>query len=250
MNNCFIFFRLPKGYKTCIPLILTFIVTITTHAQPNKLGSWEMANINYQFTKHISFFGEIQVRSQRLTKDFFYHEVKGGVGYSIGKKISFLVAAGDYRTYIFPGNFKSLQTKEFRLWEQFSFKSNLEPVRVDHRFRIEQRWQNGNYRNRFRYRINPIVPINHKTIVANTLYGVMFNELFFTNQAPYFERNRFFVGLGYQFSKLFALQLGFLRQFDYRKSDDGLAKNFLQTSLLFTLERKESIAPRHPQIMD
>lgn len=248
MNNCIVLPRLSK--YICTLLVASCGVSMTVFAQPDKLGSWEMANINYQYTKHISFFGEIQARSQRLTTDFFYHEVKGGVGYSIGKKISFLVAAGDYRTYVFPGNFKSLQTKEFRFWQQFSFKSNLDPVRVDHRFRIEQRWLNGNYRNRFRYRINPVIPINHKTIVPKTLYGVVFDELFFTNQAPYFERNRFFVGLGYQFSKLIAIQSGFLRQFDYRKTDDGSGKNFLQTSLLFTLERKEPIAPRHPQMMD
>lgn len=231
-------------------LLLILLVTFYTQAQTNKLGSWEMANINYQINPHFSFFAEIQARSQQVTKDFFYHEVKGGIGYNLAKKINFLVAVGDYRTYTFPGNFKSLQTKEFRLWQQFSFKTNLDPIRIDHRFRIEQRWLNSNYRNRFRYRINPIVPINHKTIVARTLYGIVFDELFFTNQAPYFERNRFFVGLGYQFNKLIAVQSGLIRQFDYRKMDDGSGKNFLQTSLLFTIDRKEPVVPRHPQMMD
>ena len=248
MKYCFAPSRL--RIIVCVILLAGLLPGAIVNAQTNKLGSWEMVNMNYQLTKHVSLFGELQARSQRVTTDFFYHEAKGGVGYSIGKKISFLVAAGDYRTYTFPGNFKSLQTKEFRLWQQFSFKSSLEPVRVDHRFRIEQRWLNGNYRSRFRYRINPVIPINHKTIVPHTLYGVVFDELFFTNQAPYFERNRFFAGLGYQFNKVIAIQSGFLRQFDYRKADDGSGKNFLQTSLLFTLERKEPIAPRHPQMMD
>lgn len=245
MNYCLKLFRLTTGVT-----LLVLLFTVAAQAQNNKLGSWEMANINYQATKHLSLFAEIQARSQQLTTDFFYHELKGGVGYTIGKKINILVAIGDYRTYTFPGNFKSLQTKEFRFWQQFSFKTSLDPVRIDHRIRIEQRWLNGNYRNRFRYRINPVIPINHKTIMPHTLYGVVFDELFFTNQAPYFERNRFFAGLGYQFNKLVALQSGFLRQFDYRKIDDGTGKNFLQTSLLFTLERKESVAPRHPQMLD
>jgi hypothetical protein len=235
-------------YKLYAPLAATFLLNIATHAQPDKLGTWEVANIHYQFTAHLSFFAEFQVRSQRVVTDFFYHEVKAGAGYSIGKKISFLVAAGDYRTYEFPGNFKTLQTKEFRIWQQFSFKSNLEPVHIDHRFRIEQRWLNSDYRNRFRYRINPVVPINNKAIVPKTLYGTIFDEVFFTDQPPYFERNRFFAGLGYQFSKLFAMQSGFLRQFDYRKSDDGTGKNFIQISLLFTIYRKETDAQQHPLI--
>lgn len=241
---------LPKRGLHCLIFVFSLCVYMDGFAQTDRLGSWETVNINYQYTKHVFFFGEVQARSQGPAADFFYHEAKGGVGYSVGKKISFLVAVGDYRTYSYPGEFKSLQTKEFRLWQQFSFKSKLDPVVVDHRFRIEQRWVNGNYRNRFRYRLNPVIPINHNKIIPRTLYGVVFDELFFTNQAPYFERNRFFAGLGYQFTSLLGMQIGVLRQFDYRKADDGSAKNFLQASLLFTLERKESIGLRLPQTTD
>jgi hypothetical protein len=148
-----------------------------------------------------------------------------------------VIAIGDYRTYDYPGNFKDLQTKEFRLWEQFVMNSYIAPWRIEHRYRIEQRWINGKYRNRFRFRINPIIPINGKTLTSHVLYATVSDEVFFTDKPPYFERNRFFVGAGYLFSNLFTLQTGFIRQFDYRTTDNGSGKNFIQTTLFFAIDK-------------
>lgn len=214
-------------------------------SQSNKLGSWETINITYKSSKHFTAFLELQARSQSINKDFFYHEVKGGVGYQIPKKFSAILAMGDYRTYEFEGNFKNQQMREFRLWQQLTFTSMLGSLRMEHRYRAEQRWQNGNYKNRFRYRVSPVLPLNNKTIEPGTLYLSAFNELFFTNRAPYFERNRFFAGLGYQIAKSFAIQTGYLNQYDYRKIDDGRGKTFLQTTLLFFLD-DANFAHRHP----
>ena len=228
-----------------------FFISVAANAQPDKLGSWNVVNLTYKPNQHFSAFAELQARSQRFINDFFYHEEKAGIGYSLPKKISVVIAVGDYRTYDYPGNFKDLQTKEFRLWEQLVMNSYIDPLRVEHRFRIEQRWINGTYRNRFRYRINPIIPINGKTLSPHVLFATAFEEVFFTDKAPYFERNRFFVGAGYLFSNLFTLQSGFIRQFDYRTSDNGSGKNFIQTTLLFSIDK--SAAPnvnKHPSTMD
>lgn len=244
-------YRLPEpaGMARILMFLAVFFSCRPAFAQSPATGSWETINLSYKPSERIFLYGELQARSQHLTDDFFYHEVKAGIGYTIPRKLSVMLAAGDYRTYGYPGNFKDLVTKEFRLWQQLSFKTPVEPVNLEHRYRIEQRWRNGNYRNRFRYRLNATVAINKKNIVANTFYVSVYDEVFFTNRAPYFERNRFFAGAGYQFSPLFALQSGILRQFDYRKSDDGSVKNFIQTSLLFFLDNEEEPS-RHPSAMD
>src|SRR6476620_1981706 len=176
-----------------------FFISVATIAQPDKLGTWNVVNLVYKPNQHFSAFAELQARSQRFFKDFFYHEEKVGIGYNLPKKFSVLIATGNYRTYDYPGNFKDLQTKEFRLWEQFVVNSYIDPLRIEHRYRIEQRWVNGVYRNRFRYRINPIIPINGKKLDPHVLYATINDEVFFTSKAPYFERNRFFVGAGYVF---------------------------------------------------
>ncbi len=220
-------------------------------AQNNELGSWDILALNVNLKKNWTVYAETQTRSQKLATDFYYHELKAGLQYNIPKKGSLFFGMGDYKTYAYPGNYKSpATTKESRIWEQLILINNIDRIKIEHRYRIEQRWVNGEFSNRFRYRINPIVPINHQTVVAKTLYATAFDEVFFTNEAPFFLRNRVFAGAGYQFSKLFALQGGFIRQYDYRKSDDGSGKNFLQLLMLFTIDKTQTKMERHPSTMD
>jgi hypothetical protein len=234
---------------TSLTVALFFVLNLS--AQNDKLGTWDIAAMNVNFRHNWSLFLEVQTRSQKFGNDFYYHEFKAGWQYSIPKKAAFLVGMGDYKTYGYPGNFKSPATvKEFRIWEQITLVNNIGRVKIDHRYRIEQRWLNGVFANRFRYRLNPIVPINNKTIVPKTLYVSAFDELFFTNEAPYFLRNRLFGGFGYQFSKFFTLQAGLIRQYDYRKTDDGSGKNFLHLSFLFTVDKTQPKQERHPSTMD
>lgn len=239
------------GRAAFVWLVIVFISSSNLFAQTDKLGGWHIANVNYHLTKNVILYGEVQTRSQKLTDDFYYHELKAGIGYSFPKRNSVLFGLGDYVTYPYPGNYKSpASVKEFRMWEQLVLNNNIDRVKIEHRYRIEQRWLNGVYRDRFRYRLNPIVPITHPTIVAHTLYATAFDEVFFTSKAPYFERNRVFAGMGYQFSKLFAFQLGFIRQFDYRVADDGSGKNYIQTSFLFTSDHTNTKRETHPSTMD
>ncbi len=237
-------------YKTAASII-GFFICISCFAQTDKLGSWNIANLVYKPNQHLSFFAEMQARSQQFIHDFYYHEEKAGIGYSLPKKMTVLFGAGNYRTYFFPGNFKDLQTKEFRMWEQLVINSYIDPLRIEHRYRVEQRWINGEYRNRFRYRINPILPINAKKLAPNVLYATINNEVFFTDKAPYFLRNRFFVGAGYLFTNIVTLQGGIIRQYDYRKTDDGTGKNFFQTSLIFSIDKSSGKQEtQHPSTKD
>lgn len=227
------------------------LITETSSAQPDKLGSWEIANLNYHLNQKFALYAEVQVRSQKFIDDFFYHELKGGITYYLPQKNSLFFGFGNYETYTFPGSFKKPVTaNEFRIWEQFVLNNNINRVKIEHRYRIEQRWINGDFFNRFRYRFNPVVPLNHKTVTEKTLFVSAFDEIFFTDKPPYFIRNRIFGGAGYEFTKLFTLQIGFIRQFDYRVSDNGSGKNFIQTSLLFNVDPSKTKRETHPSTMD
>ena len=234
-----------------ILLLFLLMPSRTIYAQTDKLGGWHIINLNYHIDSTWVLYGEIQTRSQKLTDDFYYHEVKGGIAYNFPKRNSLFIGLGDYVIYPYPGNFKSPATaKEFRIWEQFVLNNNVGRVKIEHRYRVEQRWVNNDYRNRFRYRLNPVVPLNHPAVIAHTLFITAFDEVFFTSQAPYFERTRFFAGAGYEFSKEFTVQLGFIRQFDYRTADNGSGKNFIQTSFLFSADPTHAKREQHPSTLD
>jgi hypothetical protein len=65
------------------------------------------------------------------------------------------------------------------------------------------------------------------------------NEIFFTNKAPYFERNRLFGGVGYVANSSLTFQMGYLYQFDYQINDET-GRDFFQVSLLFDLDIKKN----------
>lgn len=228
-------------------IFFSSLVSIAACSQTEGLGTWNVLNIKKTFNPKWNAFFEAQTRSQKLFYDFSYHELKAGIGYNIGTKLSIVVAAGQYVTYNPTGNFKSpVSSHEFRFWQQFTLTNNIEPFKLEHRYRTEQRWIGGNYRNRFRYRLNGLLPINNKKIENHTLYASLYDEVFFTNEKPYFERNRVYAGLGYNFNSLFTLQLGWIRQYDLKVVGNSIGKNFLQTNIFFSIGEHRSNREKHP----
>ena len=228
-----------------IAFFIVLLSAVKVSAQSDKLGTWNIANINYHLNSRFGFYGEVQTRSQQFVDDFYYYEIKGGFSYYLQQKNSLFFGMGNYKTYTYPGNFeKPVVSNEFRMWEQFTLNNNINRVKIEHRYRIEQRWVSGDYFNRFRYRLNPVIPLNHSSVIPKTVFVSVSEEVFFTDDPPYFIRNRFFAGAGYQFTNLFTVQMGFIRQFDYRISDNGSGKNFIQTSFLFNVDNtKREVLP-------
>src|SRR4051812_9321007 len=179
-----------KKVYQAICLLALVSISPDLMSQTNVLGSWDVANAEYYLNNKWNLWGEVQTRSQKLTDDFYYHELKGGVNFKPNKNLAVLLGTGQYGTYSNGGNFKSpVLSHEFRIWEQLTLVNNIGRVKIEHRYRIEQRWVNDNYRNRFRYRLNPIIPINKPAVEKGTLFATIYDEIFLTNRAQYFERN-------------------------------------------------------------
>jgi long-subunit fatty acid transport protein len=175
----------------------------------DHLGSWNIINVKMELNNKWSLFGEAQIRSLKFYNNFHYYEYKAGIQYKITNEFSLVAGVGDYDTYAAGGDFKTpMANDETRTWLQFNINQYLHRLKWEHRYRAEQRWTNAGFRNRFRYRLGTLLPINKQKITANTFYVYAWNELFFTNKAPYFERNRFSAGGGYELNDRFSLQLG------------------------------------------
>lgn len=215
-----------------------------------QTGSWNILNAKLDLSDRWNLFGEAQLRSLRFYDDFHYYEVKAGASFSVSKNFSLTTGFGIFDTYSPGGNFKSPQVNdEFRTWLQLNMSQYEKRLKFEHRYRAEQRWTSDGFRNRFRYRFSSVYPLNSKKIEPGSFYLNISDEIFFTNRAPYFERNRFFVGAGHEFSELFSLQLGYMSQFDYRINDET-GRNFLQLSFLFELDAKKKTGEKVPASMD
>jgi len=216
--------------------LLTFIKPVLGVSQ-SDLGTWNILNMKYSFSKKVSIFAEGQIRSLSTYSQFHYHEYKCGFNYKPSPQIMFTLGLGDYDTYREGGNFESPKNNdERRLWPQITLYQTIGKVKIEQRYRSESRFSPGIYRNRFRYRVGISIPFGKEKDGAKSFQFIVNNELFFTNTAPYFQRNRFLIATQYRINKVLSTQVGYLTQFDY-KINDETGRQFLQIGLYLDLHR-------------
>lgn len=244
----------PRRVTLFLKLILSFftIVLIGTSivSAQKPLGTWNILNAKYNFDKHLSIWTEGQLRSIQFIDEFFYYEAKAGINYSLKDHITVTAAIGHYATYTLGGNFvEPLTTTETRTWLQLIMEQKWDRINFEHRYRIEQRHLSTGYKNRIRYRLNAVIPINHPETSPKTIYAYIGDEIFIGFTAPFYERNRFYAGLGYKFTQVFTIQSGYIRQYDYKLTSE-LSRHFLQTALFINLNPEDLHKHSVPSISD
>ncbi|GAA3931041.1 hypothetical protein GCM10022406_15440 [Hymenobacter algoricola] len=186
---------------------------------PGTWGSWAIGTVSLPGSVEKKWGGyvEVQARANGLLRQYFYNELKGGLSYDLDKNFTLLLGGGRYNTYEAPGPL----TLEKRLWQQLVLSQYMSRLKIEHRYRVEQRWfryrteDSTAFRQRLRYRLNAFVPLNHQTVTNHTVFLSVYDEVFLNPRGPVLERNRFYVGLGYQLDRHLSLQLGWLRQANY-----------------------------------
>ncbi|MEP7108947.1 MAG: DUF2490 domain-containing protein [Ferruginibacter sp.] len=249
MKQFFIIRRI-KIFTGLLFILNVFCNPVQAQSFQNQIGSWNIINAKVNINNQWSLFIEPQLRSLSFYNQFHYYEIKAGATYNINSKFAVTGGFGSYNTYSEGGNFKMpYKQKEMRTWVQLVMKQHLERITFDHRYRAEQRFTNNGFRNRFRYRLNAVVPINNKEVIPKTFYAAVWNEVFFTDTAPYFERNRFFIGGGYEVNETLAFQTGYVHQFDY-KINDETGRDFFQISVLLNFDLKKRKQEFMPGVSD
>lgn len=228
-----------KQFYSLIKVAFVFICHYNVSSQ--SLGTWQTLQVKYKFNQNLSLLAEAQLRSLKFYDNFHYHEFKGGVEFKPNKLIRVALAAGKYDTYNESGNFSEPKNvSEFRLWPQVITHQDFGNFEVEHRYRIEARFTNKGYRNRFRYRFSISQPIlkssdGNKVIIDTGLS----NELFFTTTEPYFERNRAQYFINFSVSETVKIQTAYLYQFDY-KINDETGRDFIQIGIYFNFHNQKS----------
>jgi hypothetical protein len=225
--------------KQFLVAVTLFILCInTSDAQTSDLGSWNILNLKYNHSDKLSFFGEAQLRSLKFYNNFHYYEYKGGIDYQVYKNVKLTLGAGSYQTYKEGGNFiLPKNNDEFRLWPQLALFQSIGKLKIEQRYRTEFRFTSNGYRNRFRYRLGASYPLGKEKNGYKPFQLSVSDEIFFTDNEPYFERNRLLFALNYKPSKSSTIQIGYLHQFDY-KINDETGRDFLVLGLYFDLFRK------------
>ena len=229
---------------------IVFITTLTFYfsvnilsAQTFDLGSWNIINLKYNIDDKLSVFGEAQLRSLKFYSNFHYYEYKGGINYKVHKNVKLTLGAGSYQTYKEGGDFiLPKNNNEFRLWPQVILLQSVGKFKIEQRYRAEFRFTSNGYRNRFRYRLGLSYPFGKERNEYKPFQISVSDEIFFTDNEPYFERNRLLFSFNYKPSNATTLQIGYLHQLDY-KINDETGRDFFVVGFYYELFRKLTPKP-------
>jgi|SRR6476661_908819 len=221
---------------------------------PGSWGTWFIGTVQLPGSPEHKWggFAEVQARTNAVFSQYFYNELKAGVSYDVSPNFSVLVAGGRYSTSDYQDLSAAPLNVEKRLWEQLVLTQNTGRLKLEHRYRIEQRWfsfrdDSTDFRQRLRYRLNAFLPLNKATIGPGTVFLSAYDEIFLNPKGPVFERNRLYAGLGWQLNTHLVLQAGWVNQANYNLPalrqgqfvpQSTAAKNNIVLALTYRLVRR------------
>jgi len=194
-------------------LVMLTPVSLFAQSEQDDLGIWLMYFGQNRVSDKVSIHTEIQHRNhQAFPGDLEQLLLRTGVNVHLAPHA---LVSGGY-AYITNHEFESEQSApeaiEHRIWQQLILTQNLGRVKFEHRYRVEQRWVEGDYRNRFRYRVMVFIPFNNPTIQPGTWFAGIYDEIFVNTEQTFFDRNRLYGAIGYQLNKTTSFQTGILHQ--------------------------------------
>lgn len=175
-----------------------------------KFGTWALYFGTHRVSEKISLYTELELNHYEFLSNFNQFWAIGAVNYHFSERI---VASVGYGYFVVDTTFPEIQNErnvfENRLFEQIVFRDQIKSLRIQHRYRLENRFIHGangtRSVQRFRYRLQLNHPI-YKGLFVNVM-----DEIFFNFQEPVFDQNRLFTGLGYRISDNVVVQAGYLK---------------------------------------
>ncbi len=197
---------------------LLTLITSTVQAQKSDLGAWYMYFGNNKISKKLNFHNEIQYRSFDGGGDLEQLFVRTGIGYDLTEdNNNVLLGYGFVLSRPYENGEKAKNT-EHRIFQQYITKQNFGRFNLQHRFRLEERFLEDDFRMRFRYYLGFNIPINNKEMLPKTWYASVYNEIFLHGDSPVFDRNRVYGALGYVISKNLKIEAGYMNQIQENKN--------------------------------
>ena len=184
--------------------VALFLIT-TVNAQNTDTGNWFLYFGNQKINKRWNWHNEVQYRNYNFAGDIEQLLLRTGMGYNLSENNNNVLLGYAYvhsAPYI-AGTDKKSNTNEHRIFQQFITKEKFGRVNIQHRYRLEQRFIEEDFKMRVRYFLSLNVPINKKEMEKNAVYASAYNEIFINTKANYFDRDRVYGGIGYCFNTNF-----------------------------------------------
>lgn len=195
-------------------LFLILLVPTLANAQKSDVGNWLIYFGDKKINKKWNWHHELQYRNFNELGDTEQLLLRTGLGYNLTENNNNILLGYAY-VYSEPylnNTDQKTSFNEHRIYEQFITRQSFGRFALLHRYRFEQRFFKDDVKYRFRYFLAVNVALNHKQLTDKTFYLSMYNEVFVNSKQNYFDRNRFYGGLGYKFTKKIRSEIGIMNQ--------------------------------------
>jgi hypothetical protein len=203
-----------------VALTVLLVLPVFMKAQESNFGNWLIYIGNKKINSKWNIHNEIQYRNYNAIGDLEQLLLRTGLGYAFNENRNNVLLGYGYilsENYIDNLNEK-VTINEHRIFQQFTSGQDIGKVKLNHRYRFEQRFVEADFKLRFRYFLGLNVPLSK----SNKFYFSAYNEIFLNTQSSIFDRNRIYTGLGYRLNKKIKVELGYMSQLFESSSRDQL----------------------------
>lgn len=222
-------------YLKIIVLLTLCLSGSHCYAQFTETQGWFFISHQQTLSPKFDLLADAQLRSANHVDYLTTLLLRSALSYNINKKHS--VALG----YAYKGDWEheeasTAYTLENRIYQQYLYKFKLKHIELSLRGRLEQRWikeENVNFSQRARAFISAQIPLIADTGFTKGLYAGAQDEIFLNMQHKnrvnknLFDQNRWYVSLGYRWSKNIDTEFGYMQWFQKEINND-YRRNVLQ----------------------
>jgi len=211
-----------KNKVNMVALILLLMLPLFAQSQDSNFGNWLIYIGNKKINPKWNVHHEVQYRNYNTIGDLEQLLLRTGLGYTFNNnKNNILLGYGYILSENYVGNNEDkISINEHRIFQQFTSKQKIGKVKLNHRYRFEQRFVENDFKLRFRYFLGLNIPLINKEKDKNKVYLSAYNEIFLNAKSAVFDRNRAYGGIGYHINKKVRIEAGYMNQFFETNSRD------------------------------
>lgn len=211
--------------KKVITALVLLTSILSTNAQSeltgeDDFGSWFMYFGTNKIADRWSIHTEAQFRYYEMASNFNQTLLRTGLNYHINPDAIATLGYGFIDTDPTFTEFDEISSNnlvrnnsisEHRIFEQFILKNKVWEFKLEHRYRLEQRFVQNNYTgesntlHRARYRIQMTLPL------TDIFFLNFYDEIFINLQDSAFGQNRAYAALGVNVTEDLSMQFGYLK---------------------------------------